>query len=251
MANIIASTFTEEGLKRLESLIEVKDFSLDKNNSYINFTVNINGKQIPVSYSDLINSSRSFNSTDPHAPHILSCAIEKELKENYLPNPDYFTALSTATFITNKSYSTMLLPVLSDDSLIEILKQAPDEVITIGSYPELDTFSRVLFDVIKAESVRTGNPLKFGIFPSHEYAVKRYEYKNGQHLITVSASETEVTLTLENLRKSMLTLTAPSKTFNFFDRRTGEVYLFSLITLIAMTKAINSFQNRKSVKHPA
>lgn len=247
IANIIASTFTEEGLKRLESLIEVRDFNLDKNNFYINFNVNINGKQIPVLYKDLIRNSNHFYKNDPHAPHVLSYAIEKELRENYLPNPDCFTAQSTGTFITNKNYLTQILPAMSDASLIEILKQAPEEIITVGSYPE-DATSRALVGVIALGENRTPTSK---IILSHKYAVKKYEYKNGQHLITIAASGTEVTLTLEDLRRNILSISAPSNTFNLFDSQTAEVYLFSLITLIALTKAIDSFQNRKRVKHSA
>ncbi len=249
MANIISNAFTEEGLKRLESLIEVKDYNLDEKNFYINFNVNINGKQIPVSYNDLINDNERFFKNDPHAPHVIAYAIEKELKENYVPNPGGNTALSAATFITNKNYSTQYLWLMSDASLIEVLSKAPNQIITIGTHPELNGVSQTLVDVIKAERVKMGNSSRIPIEPNHECSVKNYKYENGQHLITLVTYNREFTLTLEDLRKSMWTITAESKMFNLFDSRTAEAYLLSLIIIIALRKAITNFDRNRELKN--
>jgi len=224
IANLIASTFTKEGLKSLESLIEVTDYNLDKTGFYINFKVNINGKSIPVSYSDLINR---IGRRDPLAPHAIAYAVEKELAENYLPNPSGYTALSTATFITNKNYSALALSDLSDNSLVDILKRAPNEIIIVGS---------------------KSSPPNRTIVYEHAYAVKNYKYENEQHSITLAAYDKEVTLTLDELRNNMLTITAPASTFNPFDSETLEIYLFSLIALMAFRKAINNFQGNKEAK---
>ena len=220
IANLIAGTFTEEGLERLESLIEITDYNLDENNFYINLKVNINGKSIPVSYSDLINR---IGRKDPLAPHAIAYAVKKELAENYLPNPSGYTALSTATFITNKNYSALPLSDLPDDSLADILKQAPNEIILVVSKP---------------------SPPNRTIVFEHAYAVKNYKYENGQHLITIAAYDEEVTLTLDELRNNMLTITAPASTFNPFDSETLEIYLFSLIALMAFRKAIANFEGK-------
>lgn len=230
IATIIASSFTEESLKKLESLIEVTDYSLDENNFYINFAVNINGKRIPVSFEDLIqnNGSRTFYKNEPKAPQVLACAIEKELAENYLPNPGHYTAMSTATFITNKSYTTLIVPYISDDLLIEMLQKAPSEIITVGSSKSFLNFSR---------TSTAGTSV--GIEPQHEYAVKGYKYENGQHLITLEESSGKITMTLDDFKKTMLTITSPTSIVNFFDQGTLQIYLISsLVTLLALRKAI-------------
>lgn len=228
IANLIASTFTQDGLKKLESMVEVTDYNLDENNFYMNFMVHLNGKSIPVSYKDLINSIWQTN--DPLAPHVITQAIEKELKENYLPNPSGYTALSTATFLTNKSYSTLLLSNMSDRSLIEILQQAPNEIVTVG------TKNRYNYSKL---------PRKNWVDIEHQYAVKNYKYENGQHLITLTAYKQEVTLTLDELRESMLTITAPLKSFRLFDENTLEIYWLSLFALVALFKITRALENKK------
>src|SRR3989338_4189390 len=194
-ASLIASTFTQDGIKKLESMIEVTDYNLDKNNFYVNFIVHINNKDIEVLYRNLINN---IHTNDPLAPHAIAYAIEKELAENYLPNPGGYTALSSATFLTNQSYSTLKLSDLSDSSLIEVLQQAPKESIMVGT-KNIYNYSKL--------------PSKNRVDVEHEYAIKSYKYENGQHLITLLAYEQEVTLTLEQLRESMLVITAPTKAF--------------------------------------
>ncbi len=217
IANLLASTFTEERKRRLDSLVNVTDYNLDKNNFYINFTVNINSKRIPVSYTNLTTDVIDLkNANDPLAPHALAYAIEKELTENYLPNPSGYTALSTATFITNKSYSTLHLSDISDSSLIEILKETPNEIITVRTH-KIPKNSRVYFN--------------------HEYAVKSYRHENGQDLITLLTTHNEeITLKLSDLRKNIITITAPTSTFKLIDEETLEVYLLSLLALIALWK---------------
>lgn len=224
IAGIMASTFTEAHLRKLESMIEVNDYNLDKQNFYINFTVNINGKKIPVFYKDLVTQNSRPNKNIPQAPYVLAYAVEKELEENYLPNPNGLTAKSTLTFFTNKDYSTLLLPAMSNESLIEVLKQAPNEIVCLGSYP-------------------VGQPSKSRVTPEHEYAVKSYKYENGNHLITIAASGEEITLSLDELRKNILTITAPTKSFNLIDSRAMWTYMISLILIIALRKAIGSSSN--------
>ena len=234
IANIIASTFTEEGVKKLESLIEVTDYNLDKNNFYINFKVYINGKSIPVLYRDLVQNDRLFFKTNPGAPHAIAYAIEKELAESYLPNPSGLTSLSTATFLTEKIYSTLRLSDISDSSLIAILQQAPSEIITLGSYSSssINFSENFLRDKSKLES-------------RHEYAVKSYKYENGQHLIKIYSANNEITLTLDELKENIETITAPTNTFKLVDEKTLGVYFLSLIALIALRKAISRLENKK------
>lgn len=241
MANIIASTFTEEGRRRLESMIEVTDYNLDYRNFYINFNVNINGKKIPVSYDDLINESPSLDHWGynyPQAPYVLAYAVEKELEENYLPNPDGYTAESTSTFFTNKDYSTLMVPVMSDASLIEVLKQAPNEIVCVGSYPKLSDTERAVINILKMEPEIIEHPSKNDVVLNHEFAVKNYKYENGEHLITLVAYHNqEVTLTLEEFRKNILTITAPTKSFNIIDSRAMWTYGISIMLIIALNKA--------------
>lgn len=248
MANIIASTFTEEGQRKLESMIEVTDYNLDYRNFYINFNVNINGKKIPVSYHDLINESPSLYYNKPQAPYILAYAIEKELRENYLPNPVGFTAQSTSTFLTNKPYTTMLVPVMSDESLIQILKQAPNEIVCVGSYPELNDTERTIIDILKMEKTRIEQSSKSSVTLNHEFAVKNYKYENGKHLITLVAYHNkEITLTMEELRKNILAITAPTKSFNIIDSRAMWTYFVSLMLIIGIRKALG---NKKRCQSP-
>ncbi len=227
IASLIASTFTQDGIKKLESIVEVTDYNLDKNNFYINFTVHMNGKSIQVSYKDLIDNIWQTN--DPLAPHAIAYAIEKELAKNYLPNPSGYTALSSATFLTNKSHSSLKLSDLSNSSLVELLQQAPNEVIMVGT-KNMYNYSRL--------------PREKWVDVEHAYAVKGYKYENGQHLITLTAYKQEVTLTLEQLRESMITITAPTKSFKLFDEDTLKVYLLSLLALIAIRKAIKKLENK-------
>lgn len=245
MANIIASTFTEEGLKRLESMIEVTDYNLDQNNFYINFNVNMNGKKIPVSYNDLIISSPRHEKNFPQAQYVLAYAIEKELAENYVPNPSGFTSQSTATFFTNKNYSTLFIPVMSDESLIEILKQAPNEIICAGSYPKLNDTTRTIMNILKTDGTRIETLPKNGVISQHEFAVKGYKYENGNHLITlVVYHDKEITLTLDEFRKNIMAITAPTKSFNLIDSKAIWTYLISLTLIIALRKAIGKSKTR-------
>lgn len=191
IASIMASTFTEVHLRKLESMIEVTDYNLDKQGFYINFNVSINGKNIPVSYKDLVYQEQRLNRNIPQAPYVLAYAVEKELEENYLPNPNGLTAKSTLTFFTNKDYSTLLLPAMSDESLIEVLKQAPNEIVCLGSSIDQPSKSRVTLQ--------------------HEYAVKSYKYENGNHLITIVASSEEIILSLDELRKKYFNYYCPNK----------------------------------------
>lgn len=225
MANLLASTFTEERRRKLESLVDVVDYSLDKNKFYINFIVNINGKKIPISYENLITDIAGLeNTNDPLAPHALAYAIERELAENYLPNPSGYTALSAATFITNKSYSTLRLSDISDSSLIELLKQAQDEIITVRTHT-IPTNSRVYID--------------------HDYAVKNYRYENEQNLITLLTDHNEeITLNLSDLRKNIFAVTAPTRAFKLVDEETLQVYLLSLLALTALRKIIGKLENK-------
>lgn len=246
MSNIIASTFKEENLKKLESMIEVTDYNLDTRNFYINFAVNINGKRIPVPYNDLINQNLTYNESVPQGPHVLACAIERELKENYLPNPTNYTSASTATFITNKDYSLLLLPVMSDDSLIEVLKQAPNEIVLVGSYAELNNFERIVVNIVNFETNLIEQPSKNGVILQHSYAVKGYKNKNGKHLVTITTyganGNDEITLTLDELRKNMRDITAPTKTFNYIDSRSAWTYLVLLALIVASRKVINGLE---------
>lgn len=225
MANLLASTFTEERKRKLESLVDVVDYNLDKNQFHINFIVNINSKKIPVSYENLITDIAGLeNTNDPLAPHALAYAIEKELTENYLPNPGGYTALSTATFITNRSYSTLRLSDISDSSLIEILKQVQDEIITVRTH-KIPANSRVYID--------------------HDYAVKSYRHEKEQDLITLLTDHNEeITLNLSDLRENIFAVTAPTKAFKLFDEETLQVYLLSLLALTALRKIIGKLENK-------
>lgn len=241
IATIRGSTYTEKALKRLESMIEVTNYNLDKENFYINFNVNINGKKIPVSYKDLTTVSPNLYNGSPQAAYILAYAIDKELSENYMPNPSGFTAQSTATFLANKEYTTLLLPVMSDASLIEVLKKAPNEIISLGSYPELNDTTRVFLDILKTETTRIEQPSKKGVTSGHEFTLKSYKYEDGKHLVKLVAYHNEeITLTLEELRKNILAITAPTKYFNIIDSRTMYTYLISLVLIVALRKAIGS-----------
>lgn len=241
IANIRGSTYTDEGLRRLESMIEITDYNLDKRDFYINFNVNINGKKIPVFYHDLITVSPDLSHDSPQAPYILAFAIEKELQENYLPNPSGYTAQSTATFLTNKNYSTLFVPAMSDASLIEILKQAPNEIISVGSYPELNDTARTIIDILKTETTLIEQPSKSGVVSEHEYTVKNYKYENGKHLVTLVAyHDNEIILTLDEFRKNFVAISAPTKLFNLLDSRGMYTYLISLLLVIALRKAIGS-----------
>lgn len=243
MANIISSTFTEEGLRRLESLIEVTDYKLDKKDFYINFNVNINGKKLPVLYKDLTTNNGYFDRKEPQAPHVIAMAIEKELAKNYTSNPGNFTSLSTATFLTNQNHSTLILPAMSDASLVEVLEQAPGRIITVGSYPG-SGFEKTLAGIVSIGDGDSSQSTNNKIVLSHEYAVKNCRYENGQYLVTITAYNTakdrneEITLTIDELRNNILTITAPTESFNLFDSKTAGIYLFSLLTIMAMSKLL-------------
>lgn len=254
VADLLSNSLTHENIQRLKSLIQVTSYDPNRDHLNVNYhidsLVNLNERTVPVPYSELSKWRGARSNGRPEGPYILSYALEKELRENYIPNP-YAPSSASATLLTGRNHSILMLPILSDDSIIQILQNAPNSSIKIGSYPlRSDYFGRVkeltgIGEYIPEEVTETR------IIPYHEYAVKNYEYKNGQHLITLIASNpnidetTEVTLTLEELRKEMFTITAPNETIKLVDFKTLETYLITLIALVALRKGVNLFRKKK------
>lgn len=260
-ADLIGATFTPENIQQLKSLIQVKGYSPDKttdhgSNYFINSTVNLNGKRIEVPYSELKSWRGATRKNVIEGPYILAYAIEKELANNYTPVP-FGPSSSSSTLLTGKNYSMLLLPVLSDESLIQILQQSPNTIIKVGSFPLASDYIGRVKELFGGRSFSSEEPTKSKVIPYHEYAVRSCKFENGRYLITITAcnpdydTTTEVTLTLDELREHMFTITAPRKSFSLVDFETLETYLITLMLLIITRKGINILETKKTKKKTA
>lgn len=257
-ADLIGATFTSQNIQHIKSLVQVKSYSRDKatnhgSDYFIDSVVNLNGKSIEVPYSELKKWRGATKKNAVEGSYILAYAIEKELANNYTPIP-FGPSSSSSTLLSGKNYSMLLLPVLSDESIIQILQQSPNTIIKVGSFPLTSDYIGRVKEMFGGRPFLVEEPVKSKIIPYHEYAVRSCKFENGRYLITISAcnpdynTTSEATLTLDELREHMLTITAPRKLFNLVDFKTLETYLITLMLLIITRKGINILENKKSKK---
>lgn len=256
-ADIIGNSLTHKNLQRLKSLIQVTAFNPGSPNLkdyFIDSIVKLNGKDIHVPFREIV-AWRGIRSPAnlPEGPYILAYAIEKELKENYTPIPHSLLSASS-TLITRSDHTELLLPVLSDKSIIQILKEAPKEVIKLGSYPNLSQYFETIKTLFGKDGFYETETSNFKIIPNHTYTVKEYRYKDSEHLVTLQATDpenggiTESTLTFDELRQNFISISAPKNFVKPIDYKTLETYLIAVILLIGVRKSISYLEKRQSTK---
>jgi len=231
-------------------LVRVTDFNLDKNNFYISCIVNLNGKFVEVKYNELKNWRGIKPQGAPEAPYIIAYAIEKELKENHLPNP-YIPASAASLLLSRQDYSLLPTFALSDQALTRILLEAPNQVIKVGSYPEFVDYYGRITGYFTGEGPRAEEEIESKIKPYHCYAVKNIRYKNDELIITVTTTNPdhqryeEVDLALNELRANMLTISAPSNLVPYLDSKSIQIYLISLALLLLVRAGFMKLEKSK------
>ena len=260
VADLIGLALTPENIQKLKGSVRVTEFDLKNQYPYINTLVVIGSDAIPVLHNKLAEwygcdvlavpykGSEEGESSQIHDPilgtKVLAYAIEKKLQDKYTPIPHTLTSSST-TLITGENYSTIPLPFISDETLIEILKKAPDTIIKLGSYPTISDYTtRIAENTGIIEHGSNEDELKnCHIFPNHNYVVKGIRLTNDGYMIRVKASDpdnakqVEFNLTLKEVRKHMLLLDTPNRLLNIIDGPTLLVYLFALLGLVSVRVA--------------
>ncbi|MBI3307943.1 MAG: hypothetical protein HYZ79_01050 [Candidatus Melainabacteria bacterium] len=253
VSGLIAHSFTPENAQKLKSLVKVTRYKLDKYFNEIDSVVSINGKEIIIPHQMLAHwRGLKPNQNTPEGPYILSYAIEQELAQNYTPNPYGLTSPSSATFITGQNHTMIFVPILSDNSLIDIIKNAPGAIVTAGTYPSFKDYFGTVNSMLGGRQYSDEEPKEYNIIPHHEYAIKGYENRNGENLITLVATNpnkdnlTEVTLTLDEFRSHFMTITAKKDSFSAFDAETLRSYLIAIMLLLVSRNGINYIEKKRT-----
>ncbi len=148
MAAIKGLSFTQENMQELKSMIKVTSYSLDKKNLHIDTVVNIDGTDVYIPFSKLLQwvSPKDFDSsysTDGSLlVPILASAIQEVVEEyDRVPN---IVPSSSPILATGKDYLAMATVALSDEDLKEILSQAPQKLITVGTYIDVSSLDEAV-----------------------------------------------------------------------------------------------------------
>jgi len=252
-AGVIAHSFTPENAQKLKSLVKVTRYKLDKFYNEVDTVVSINGQRMEVSFEKLKNwRGMKPDRNIPEGPYILSYAIEQELAQHYTPNPYGLTSPSSATLTTSQNHAMIFVPILSDNSLIDIIKNAPDAIVTAGTYPSWKDYFGTVNSMLGGRQYSDEEPKEYNIIPHHEYAIKGYENINGEDLVTLIATNpnkdklTEVTLTLDEFRSHFMTITAKKDSFSAFDAETLRSYLIAIMLLLVSRNGINYIEKKKA-----
>ena len=227
----------------LKSNLKVTDFNLskDKNDFFINMEINISGKAIKVTYSDLKTWEKYDHSNTPLAPYAFIYALEKELAENYMPCPSPLLSASS-TLITGKQHYTMPVAVLSDKALEKMIQEAPDAIIKLGTYPEY------LNTTLESLGIKP-NIIIDEMLPGHAYAVKGSKTENGRFKVVIKDTSIEREISMEELRNKMLSISIPSNMTDADQVKNLSVWLIALIASYALT-LIGRYTESKSKQVP-
>ena len=147
MGGLQAHYLTEEHFQNLKHLLKVTDYNLSEDDFYINFEVTLGNERIPVSYENVVhwmNQKGIAQSRDKEgalAIPALTYAIEKILTEKSDGVPPTFP-IAAPNLLTGKSHvllgiSPFTVNTLSDNQLIEILKNAPKKQVLAVSWGNL------------------------------------------------------------------------------------------------------------------
>lgn len=256
VADILGSCFTPENIQRLKSMVRVVDYNLNKKNFYIDCVVYLNGKLVEVKYNELRNWRQIKPKDAPEAPYIIAYAIEKELKNNYVPNP-YTPSSAASTLLLRQDYSLLPTFALSDATLIQILRHAPYLIIKFGSYPEPGDYTGRIGGYFTGKTTQTEEEIKSRIRPYHEYVVKEVKFNNGETKVLVTTLNPdhnryeEVELTIGELRSHMLTISAPNNLLPLFDSKTLQTYLISFALILLIRVGFIKLENLKKKEQPS
>lgn len=139
---------TEDRKQESRGMIKVKEYNLGEENPKLEFSIKLNGREIPVSMSDLEGaygakdyiSSRSKDGSLYTA--IFSVGMKKAAPDkvpNIFPN-------NAPIMLENKNYCTVPVITLTDSELEKIFKKSPDTLVTVATYFDIsikDTISRM------------------------------------------------------------------------------------------------------------
>ncbi|MBI3591136.1 MAG: hypothetical protein HY094_07175 [Candidatus Melainabacteria bacterium] len=144
LAAIKGLSFTPEYIQELKSMIKITDYSLEKK-QFLNIDVNIDGRKIPVPFTKLSQwmSPRDFDAsraTDGSLAFSILAYASEEAGNKYDRVPHMLQSTSPI-LLTGKDYVTVLTWSLDDDDLRHILSQAPQKLITVGSYIRKEDFT--------------------------------------------------------------------------------------------------------------
>jgi len=154
LAALKGLSFTPENIQILRSMITVSDYNYTPGNSSIGVEVDIDGKKIPIDYSKLVKWMSPLYYSPTHADDgslalpILAAAIE-EAGKAYDTVPH--TVPSTSPIlITGNDYYVLSTWSLDDDDIRSMLSLAPNELITVSSYPQDSSFKGLISSAIDA-----------------------------------------------------------------------------------------------------
>lgn len=125
---------TPENTQYAKSLIKVTEYNLGPN-PIINTSVRINGKDIPVDFSELeiAMSPQGYNPSQSNDGSLFTTILSHAMKKS---SPDKIPNIWPSTspiLLTDRNYSTVAIMSLTDEELREYFSKAPDTVITVAS----------------------------------------------------------------------------------------------------------------------
>ncbi len=212
-AAVIGASLNDKNTNRfLKSNVKILEYDLSRKELILSFGVNVNGKTIKVHHLEINQFSENNKFKAPLGPIAITIAIERELGTNYIPNP-YNPLCASNTLLTGESYYNIPVRSLSQQSLIGIIKKAPNTLITVGTYPRIDEY-------IGDTQSRFAPITESGLFRAHAYTIKGWKEENGIFKVIVKDSNDEKELTIDQFQNEVLYIAAPSRTVPFFDLRT-------------------------------
>ena len=130
--------FTPNGQNILRQIIEIRE--VDPTTGSISGVRHIHGKEIPFIFKDLEEWMSVANDTLPHSNDgsLGLSLIEQGLQEAGRPYDSipFWLPSTPAILATNENFVTLFVPSLDDDQLKNILLNAPEELVTAGTYIE-------------------------------------------------------------------------------------------------------------------
>ncbi len=212
-AAVIGASLNDKNTNRfLKSNVRILEYDLNRKEPIISFGVNINGKTIRVHHSEINLFSENNKFKAPLGPITITVAIAKELEANYTPNPQNPLCASN-TLLTGESYYNIPVRSLSQQSLIEMIKNAPNTLITVGTYPRINEYTG-------NESTRFASMTESGLLRAHAYTIKGWKEENGVFKVILKDSADEKELTIDQFQNELLYIAAPSRMVPFIDQRT-------------------------------
>lgn len=227
-AAVIGASLNDRNTNKfLKSNVKVLEYDLSRKEPVLSFGVNINGKTVKVYRSEINLFSENNKFKAPLGPIAITLAIAKELETNYIPNPH--NPISTSnTLLTGENYYNIPVRSLSQKSLIRMIKNAPNTLITVGTYPRVDEY-------IGDTKGRFPSMTESGLFRAHAYTIKGWKEENGILKVTLKDSADEKEITIDQFQNDLLYIAAPSKIVPFIDEKTLLLLSASVSYILGIT----------------